>query len=184
VDRTEIRKSLLQTGIAHNAELNKALADAGLFQQAVPGAKRDPVLVHLLFSEMEKAGMPYEGIAVNLLVAGVLGATGSDMQRQCVAAPLLSGEKNICLGYSEPDAGSDLTRINTRSRRQGDDWVINGQKIWTTLAQDSEWMFTLTRSESGAGDAVAGAARRLMTMFVIPMSSTGLRVDPIQMMGG
>jgi alkylation response protein AidB-like acyl-CoA dehydrogenase len=184
VDRTEIRKSLLQTGIAHNAELNKALADAGLFQRAVPGAKRDPVLVHLLFSEMEKAGMPYEGIAVNLLVAGVLGATGSDMQRQRVAAPLLSGEKNICLGYSEPDAGSDLNRINTRSRRQGDDWVINGQKIWTTLAQDSEWMFTLTRSESGAGDAVAGAARRPMTMFVVPMSSTGLRVDPIQMMGG
>lgn len=185
VDTTHIRRSVLETGVAHDNELNGGLAEAGLFLPAVPGPDRDPVLAHLLFSEMEKAGVPYEGIAVNLLVAGVLESVGTDMQRQQVVAALLSGKKNICLGYSEPDAGSDLTRINTRSRRDGDGWAISGQKIWTTLAQDAEWMFTLTRTDSphnGEPNSVLG--RRPMTMFLIPMNTKGIRVDPIRMMGG
>ena len=151
VDTTQIRRSVLETGVAHHNGLNGALAQAGLLLHAVPGPDRDPVLVHLLFSEMEKAGLPFEGIAVNLLVAGILQSVGTDMQRQQVVAALLSGTKNICLGYSEPDAGSDLTRINTRSRRDGDEWTLNGQKIWTTLAQDAEWMFTLTRTDLPPG---------------------------------
>ncbi|OBJ21366.1 acyl-CoA dehydrogenase family protein [Mycobacterium colombiense] len=185
VDTTQIRRSVLETGVAHHNGLNGALAQAGLLLHAVPGPDRDPVLVHLLFSEMEKAGLPYEGIAVNLLVAGVLQSVGTDMQRQQVVAALLSGTKNICLGYSEPDAGSDLTRINTRGRRDGDEWTLNGQKIWTTLAQDAEWMFTLTRTDlPPAGEPDSDARRRAMTMFLIPMNTKGIRIDPIRMMGG
>jgi alkylation response protein AidB-like acyl-CoA dehydrogenase len=185
VDTTHIRRSVLETGVAHDNGLNGALAEAGLFLPAVPGPDSDPVLTHLLFSEMEKAGVPYEGIAVNLLVAGVLESVGTDMQRQQVVTALLSGKKNICLGYSEPDAGSDLTQISTRSRRNGDDWAISGQKIWTTLAQDAEWMFTLTRTDAPHnGELNSDVGRRAMTMFLIPMSTKGIRVDPIQMMGG
>jgi alkylation response protein AidB-like acyl-CoA dehydrogenase len=185
VDTRHIRRSILETGVAHDNALNGALAEAGLFLPAVPGPDRDPVLAHLLFSEMEKAGMPYEGIAVNLLVAGVLESVGTDMHRRQVVAALLRGEKNVCLGYSEPDAGSDLTRINTRSRRDGDEWTLNGQKIWTTLAQDAEWMFTLTRTDlPPGGEPDSDARRRAMTMFLIPMNTKGIRVDPIRMMGG
>lgn len=185
VDTTHVRRSVLETGVAHDNGLNGALAEAGLFFPAVPGPDRDPVLTHLLFSEMEKAGVPYEGIAVNLLVAGVLESVGTDMQRQQVVAALLSGKKNVCLGYTEPDAGSDLTRISTRSRRDGDGWAISGQKIWTTLAQDAEWMFTLTRTDSPHnGEPNSDLGRRAMTMFLIPMNTKGIRVDPIRMMGG
>lgn len=182
VGSDEIRQSVIETGVAHDARLNRALADADLLRLAVPGPDRDPVLVHLLFSEMEKAAMPYEGIAVNLLVAGILESAGTDIQRRQVVAPMLNGEKNICLGYSEPDAGSDLTRVSTRARYDGGSWRISGQKIWTTLAQDAEWMFTLTRTDA-PNDSDA-SRRRDMTMFIIPTGSQGVRIDPIPMMGG
>jgi alkylation response protein AidB-like acyl-CoA dehydrogenase len=181
----EMRWSVVNTGVAHDAELSRGLAVAGHLRQAAPGPDRDPVLLHLLFSEMEKVGAPYEGIAVNLLVAGVLDTVGSEMHRQRIVAPLLSGEKNICLGYSEPDAGSDLTRVKTRSRRSNCGWIITGQKLWTTLAQDAEWMFALTRTDSPTpGDDQTGRHRRKATMFLIPMNADGVRVDQVRMMGG
>lgn len=180
----DVRRSVVDSGVAHNEKLSRALAGAGLFRQATSGPDHDPVLLHLMFSEMEKAGAPYEGIAVNLLVAGVLDSVGTDLHRRCVAAPLLAGEKSVCLGYSEPDAGSDLTRVKTRSRRSEDRWIINGQKLWTTLAQDAAWMFALTRTDATADTDDAGPKRRDATLFIIPMDAEGVRVDAVRMMGG
>ena len=181
----DMRQTVISGGVAHDAELSSTLGEAGLLREAVPGPDTDPVLVHLLFSELEKAGAPHEGIAVNLLVAGVLRSAGTEAQSRRVADPLLSGSKNICIGYSEPDAGSDLTRLSTRSRRVDGGWTISGQKIWTTLAQESEWMFALTRTVGEEpADQPSGSRRRAETMFLIPMETDGVRVDPIYMMGG
>lgn len=181
----DLRRSVVRTGVAHDPKLSGALAAAGHLRQAAPGPDRDPVLLHLLFSEMEKVGAPYEAIAVNLLVAGVLDTVGSDMHRQSVVEPLLSGEKNMCLGYSEPDAGSDLTRVATRSRRSDGGWIISGQKLWTTMAHEAQWMFALTRTDCPPPDSSQTTrGRRAATMFLIPMDAEGIRIDPVQMMGG
>lgn len=180
---TDMRQSVVRTGVAHDKRLARALADEGLLSQAAPGPDRDPVLLHLLFSEMEKAGAPYEGLAVNLLVAGVLDTVGSDMHRKLVVGPLLSGDKNVCLGYSEPEAGSDLAAVRTRSRRTADGWAINGQKLWTTLAQDADWMFTMTSTDSRPSEvADQPPGHRRATMFLVPMDSDGIRVDRSSMM--
>ena len=144
----------------------------------MPGPSGDPVQLHILFSEMEKAGAPYEALAVNILVAAVLDVVGSAFHRERVLNPLLAGCENICLGYSEPDAGSDLTAVTTKAVRTADGWLIRGQKIWTTMAQDAAWMFALTRTDPSE------PPRRGATMFLVPMDSPGITVQPIPTMGG
>jgi alkylation response protein AidB-like acyl-CoA dehydrogenase len=167
-----------QTGAAHDRSMALALGARGWLRDAMPGASGDPVLLHILFSEMEKAGAPYEALAVNILVAGVLDILGSGLHRAEVLEPLLTGSQNICLGYSEPDAGSDLTAVTTRATRKGEGWVIDGQKIWTTMAQDAAWMFALARTDASS------PPRRGATMFLVPMDTLGITVQPILTMGG
>jgi alkylation response protein AidB-like acyl-CoA dehydrogenase len=127
---------------------------------------------------MEKAGAPYEALAVNLLVAGLLDQVGTDEHRREILEPLVNADANICLGYSEPDAGSDLTAVATRAVADGDGWIVNGQKLWTTMAQDSRWILLLTRTNNDV------APRHGSTMFLVPMDTAGIEVEPVMTMGG
>ena len=144
---TEVVDRMHATGTFNDRDLNGALADAGLLAGAVPGyGDRDPIELYVLFNELEKAGAPYDGLAVTMLVAGVVNAVGTDFHREAVLDRLLTGRYNCCLGYSEPDHGSDLAAITTRAVREGDGWVINGQKMWTTMAHEADWVILLTRT--------------------------------------
>jgi alkylation response protein AidB-like acyl-CoA dehydrogenase len=174
----DLHERVHRTGAAHDRSMALALAARGWLKDAMPGTSGDPVRLHILFSEMEKAGAPYEALAVNILVAAVLDIAGSAMHRSHVVQQLLAGAENICLGYSEPDAGSDLTGVTTTAVRDAAEWTISGQKIWTTMAQDAAWMFALTRTSPSA------PPRRGATMFLVPMDSPGITVHPILTMGG
>jgi alkylation response protein AidB-like acyl-CoA dehydrogenase len=173
----EVIDTMHRTGTFNDKHFNAALADAGLLAGAVPGyGDRDPIELYVLFNELEKAGAPYDGLAVTMLVAGVINAVGTDFLREQVLDRLLTGRFNCCLGYSEPDHGSDVAAITTRAVQDGDEWVINGQKMWTTMAHEADWVILLTRTEPDV------PKHKGLTMFLVPMDTPGIEVQAVPTM--
>ena len=162
-----------RTGTNHCADMARALGEAGILAQAMPGDGKDPVAMWMLSSECERLGAPFDSVGMSLVIGGVLDAVGTPHQREHALAGLLSGEELVCFGLTEPDGGSDLPAIKTRAERDGDDWVINGAKMWTTMAHIADWVFLLTRTGGEAG-RYGG-----FTVFIIPMDTPGISVDPI-----
>ncbi|MGI9590458.1 MAG: acyl-CoA dehydrogenase family protein [Myxococcota bacterium] len=103
---------------------------------------------------------------------------GREEQKRRFIEPLLAGEHIWATGYSEPNAGSDMYNTQTRAVRDGDHYVINGQKIWTSLAHVSNWYFLLTRTSS-EGHKVAG-----LSLFLIPLDTPGIEIRPTKMSTG
>jgi alkylation response protein AidB-like acyl-CoA dehydrogenase len=113
---------------------------------------------------------------------GMLGPTimvhGTEEQKQRYIRPMLRGEEIWCQLFSEPSAGSDLAGLRTSAVRDGDDWVINGQKIWTTGAQYCKWGMIVTRTDPNA------EKHRGITSFIIDMQSPGIEIRPIKQING
>jgi alkylation response protein AidB-like acyl-CoA dehydrogenase len=112
------------------------------------------------------------------LCAPVIMKYGSPEQKAFFLPRMLSGEHYWCQGYSEPGAGSDLASLQTRAMREGDDYVVNGSKIWTTHAQYANWIFLLVRTST------EGKPQRGISFLVSPMSAPGISVRPIISMSG
>src|ERR1044071_6972534 len=103
---------------------------------------------------------------------------GSEEQKREHLPPIVRGEIRWCQGYSEPGAGSDLAGLQTRAVADGDDFVINGQKIWTTYADKADWMFLLVRTDPNA------AKHAGISFILMDMGSPGVAVRPIQLISG
>ena len=117
-------------------------------------------------------------MGVTLLGPTVVGY-GTEEQKQRFVPPILRGEEWWCQGYSEPNAGSDLANVGTKASLEGDQWVINGQKVWTSLAQHSDWCFVVARTEPGT-ERHAG-----LSYLLVEMDQPGIEVRPIvQITGG
>src|SRR5262249_4676507 len=178
----ERRQHAHDTGTMHDWELHRAMADQGWIRQALPealgGGGRGPEELAVLFRELELAGAPYDGMSICTMVASVLAHVGNDMQQREILPKLLSGESLIALGYSEPDAGSDVAAARTRAVRDGDHWRIDGQKIFTSLAEESEWVFLLTRTNAEV------PKHQGLTFFLVPTSAPGFDLQPIRTLSG
>jgi alkylation response protein AidB-like acyl-CoA dehydrogenase len=113
------------------------------------------------------------------LLAPTLIEYGTPAQCARFLPPIQRGDERWCQGYSEPNAGSDLANVQTRAVLDGDRWVVNGQKVWTSLAHVSHWCFVLVRSEPGS------QRHRGLTFLLFPMDQPGIEVRPIvQITGG
>lgn len=112
------------------------------------------------------------------MVGPVIYTFGTEEQKQRFLPRILSGEDWWCQGYSEPGAGSDLASLSTRAVRDGDDYVVNGQKTWTTMAQHADWGFFLVRTNSEAKQQEG------ISFLLIDMKSPGITVRPIITLGG
>ncbi len=153
------------------------LADAGLLVPHWPaewGGSDRPTWEHfILGEEMWAAGEPRGAQYMNVNWIGpTLMRFGSDAQRQRYIPEMAAGKAIWCQGFSEPDAGSDLARLRTRAVRDGDHYVINGQKIWTSYAGMAQHCFLLARTGESSGKA--GIA-----IFLVPMSTPGIEVRSI-----
>jgi alkylation response protein AidB-like acyl-CoA dehydrogenase len=132
----------------------------------------------LIFKEeLMRAGGTFPATGVNL-VGPTLMVHGSDAQRAEHLPRIAAGVANWCQGFSEPGAGSDLASLQTRAVLDGDDFIVNGQKIWTSRAHRADWMLLLTRTDPEA------PKHRGITMFLVDMKSPGIQVRPIQQLTG
>jgi alkylation response protein AidB-like acyl-CoA dehydrogenase len=133
---------------------------------------------YIFEEESAAAGAP-RAIPFGLkMVAPVIMAFGSPAQQQRYLPKILSAEEWWCQGYSEPGAGSDLASLKMRAVREGDHYVVNGQKTWTTLGQYADWIFCLVRTDPEA------KPQRGISFLLIPMNLPGITVRPIITMDG
>jgi len=159
----------------------KALADRGWIASAWPkeygGAGLGVMDQFILNQEFAEAGAPNLGGSGVMMLGPTLIAHGTEEQKKEHLARILRGESIWCQGYSEPGSGSDLASLQTRAIRDGDDYVINGQKIWTSGAHRANWMFMLARTDPDA------PKHRGISYFLIDMKTPGINVRPLINMG-
>lgn len=159
------------------------LNDAGL---AVPGWPKEyggqdwtTLQRHIWLTEMQAASVP-PPLAFNANMVGpVIAAFGSEEQKQRFLPPTASLDIWWCQGFSEPDAGSDLASLRTTAVREGDEYVVNGQKTWTTLGQHADWIFALVRTNPDAPKKQQG-----ISFLLIEMDAPGVSLRPIQLIDG
>lgn len=152
-----------------------ALADAGLLVPHWPaswgGRDADPWTAFILAEEMWAAGEPRGGQYMNVNWIGpTLMRYGTGQQQARYVPPMARGETLWCQGFSEPEAGSDLASLRTRADQHGADYVINGQKIWTSYAGLADTCFLLARTSPGKGG---------ISIFLLPMDTPGITVRQI-----
>ncbi|NLT29345.1 MAG: acyl-CoA dehydrogenase [Propionibacterium sp.] len=112
------------------------------------------------------------------LLGPTLLAFGTKEQQDRFLPGILSGETMWCQGYSEPGAGSDLAGVQTRARREGEEYVVNGQKVWTSLAHVSDWCFVVCRTDPSS------SRHKGLSYILVPMDQDGVEVRPIQQLTG
>jgi alkylation response protein AidB-like acyl-CoA dehydrogenase len=121
----------------------------------------------------------HELVAVTLgLVAPTLRELASDELRDLLVGPMLRGELLACQLFSEPSAGSDLANVSTRATRTGEEWVVNGQKVWTSGAQFADWGELVVRTDPDA------PKHRGLTAFMVPLDAEGIEIRPLRQMTG
>jgi alkylation response protein AidB-like acyl-CoA dehydrogenase len=178
----EVRDQIHRTGVHHNWDFHRAVVDQGWLAPGWPvedgGQGRDPMEMIALSEEFQKAAAPTYGVGTTLMVANVVRHLGTDEQKRRFVAPALRGEIIMVLGFTEPECGSDVAAVQTRAVRDGDEWVINGSKMFTTNAQEADYAFMLTRTNPDV------AKHKGLTTFLVPLRQEGVEIRPVYTLSG
>ncbi len=178
----EVREHLHRTGVHHNWDFHRALVERGWLAPGWPeeygGQGRDPMEMLAFAEEFQTAGAPTYGVGTTLIVANIIRHIGTDEQKRLILPPALGGQIIIVLGLTEPESGSDVAAAQTRAVRDGDQWVINGQKMFTTNAQEADYAFMLTRTSPDL------PKHQGLTTFLVPLKQPGVEIQPVYTLSG
>ena len=165
---------------ARQAEWHTSLYDAGFFGLSWPsrfgGHDLPAVFDVILDEELAAAGAPPRP-SLGYLVQGIRVHASEAVQERFLPG-LISGRERWCQGFSEPDAGSDLAALRTTARRDGDEYVIDGHKIWTSYSDVADWCFLLARTDPGV------PKHKGLSAFAVPMRQPGIEQRPLRMING
>ncbi len=173
----------LDAWVAYGKAWQRRLYEAGwcgVHWPAAYGGRGASLIEQILFQEeMARAKAP---LLINLagltMVGPVLIACGTEEQKRRYLEPILSAEEIWCQGFSEPNAGSDLAALKTRAVLDGDSFVVNGQKVWTSFARYADWCLLLVRTDPEA------AKHKGITCLLVDMHSPGITVRPLRQISG
>jgi len=171
-----------RTGDFHTPELHRRLARDGWLGAGWPpeygGTDRSADLADAIHEEIAALGIHEDGWVTTEMICRTLLHVGTEDQKRELISGAVRGEVLIVLGYTEPDCGSDMAAARCRARRDGDEWVIDGQKMFTSTAQLSTHVFLLTRSDFEAPKHAG------LTTFLVPLDAPGVEIQPMLTVGG
>ena len=173
----------LDAVVGFRRDWQRKLHDAGWAGISWPseyGGRGATLIEQAIFSqEMARADVPPPANVLGLAMGGpVVIAHGTEEQKQRYLEPILSGEEIWCQGFSEPESGSDLASLKTKAVRDGDEWVVTGQKVWTTFAQYAKWCMLVARTDPDA------PKHQGLTYFLLDMEQEGVQVRPLVQITG
>src|SRR5690242_14509822 len=141
------------------------------------GKNLTPIEQYVFFDESMRAGAPVPMLTINS-VAPTIMRYGSQEQKDFFIPKILAGEIHFAIGYTEPDAGTDLASLKTSAVRDGDEYVINGQKIFTSLATDADYIWLAVRTDPNV------KKHKGISIIIVPTDTPGFKCEPISNMGG
>ena len=152
---------------------------AGISWPKEYGGRGATMIEQAIFAGEARAGDAGPANVLGLAMGGpVVIAHGTEEQKQRYLEPILSAEEIWCQGFSEPESGSDLASLKTRAVKDGDEWVVTGQKVWTTLAQFAKWCMLVARTDPDA------PKHKGLTYFLMDMEQEGVQVRPLVQITG
>ncbi|MFE2433082.1 acyl-CoA dehydrogenase family protein [Streptomyces sp. NPDC059373] len=171
-----------RTGDGFNEKVHLAMGRRGWILPTRPvergGAGLDALGARVLELELQKAHVPWVTLGTTRLVLSAVERYASDAIRDDVVAAVASGRVRFCLGYTEPDGGSDIAGAKTRAVRDGDEWTVNGSKIFTTGAHNCQYTFLITRTDPEL------PKHKGLTMFLMPLDARGVEIQGIWAFSG
>jgi hypothetical protein len=180
--RPEWAEEQERSGCHQTMELHARLARDGILAAGWPaeygGSDVDPRFARAVYDECAHRGLLADGWASTAMVLHTIGHVGTEDQKHRFIGAALRGEMLIALGYSEPDCGSDVAAVKTTAVRHGSDWVVNGQKMFTSTAQVCSHVLVLTRTNPDA------PKHQGLTLFLVPTDIAGFGLQPIHTLGG
>lgn len=179
--RTELEKT---TGEGGGPLYQKAMAKMGSdgyialsWPEEHGGRGLSALEQYMFIEEVMRAGFPFPFLTTES-VGPMLRDNASDRVRNEVVPGIVAGTVNIAIGYSEPSAGTDLASLQTRAERDGDEWVINGQKMWTSLCHMADYVWLAARTDPDA------PKHKGISMFILPTNAEGFSLSPVHTLGG
>src|SRR6202047_1367776 len=158
----------------------KQMADDGWLGIGWPteygGQGRSAIEQYIFFDESMRAGAPVPMLTINTVGPTIM-QFGTPEQKQFFLPKILAGDIHFCIGYTEPESGTDLASLQTRAVRDGEEYVINGQKIYTSLAGGADYIWLATRTDPEV------SKHKGISMFIVPMDTPGIRVVPMHLLG-
>jgi 3-oxocholest-4-en-26-oyl-CoA dehydrogenase alpha subunit len=140
------------------------------------GQGRSAIEQFIFFDESMRAGAPVPMLTINTVGPTIM-QFGTPEQKDFFLPKILAGDIHFCIGYTEPESGTDLASLQTRAVRDGDEYVINGQKIYTSLAGDADYIWLATRTDPDV------SKHKGISMFIVPMDTPGIKVVPMHLLG-
>ncbi|MCW2516670.1 MAG: acyl-CoA dehydrogenase [Mycobacterium sp.] len=170
-----------ETGDNFDEGMHRALGDAGyLAQYYLPESDGGFNTLRMRIFELEigRAHAPWFHSGTTRMVAQALQQFASPELLAAVMPGVMAGPTRLCLGFTEPDGGSDVATCKTRAVRDGDGWIINGAKMFTSNAHHAQYVFLITNTDPGA------PKHQSLTMFLVPLDSPGIEIQPIRTVDG